>query len=125
MSDEINLTDLQQSLGISAYPYKPSAITTEDGRTIESNPFGTTYSKTAEGVTCPVVDIAGYSLFGFGYRRCPGETLTINVFKTFLRHVCEHIIKFKQLNQPSLQSIAIAPGTFITDNIAMTINARI
>ena len=125
MSNEINLAGLKQGLGISACPYQPSAITTEDGRTIENNLFGTTYSKTAEGVTCPVIETAGYPPFGFGYRRCPGEILTVNVFKTFLRYIWEHSIEFKQLNQPSLQSMPIAPGTFITDDIGMTINARV
>jgi len=124
MSDEIHLEELKRGVGIKSCPYKPSNITTDDGRSIENNLFGTTYSKTADGKTCPVIDTAGYSPFGYGYRRCPGEILTVNVFKTFLKHVWEHSIEFHQLNQPFLQSMPIAPGTFITDDIGMTINAR-
>ena len=35
----------------------------------------------------PVCDYAGFAPFGFGYRRCPGEQLTIKVFEDFLRKV--------------------------------------
>jgi hypothetical protein len=31
----------------------------------------------------PGLDYAGFAPFGFGYRRCPGEQLTINVFEDF------------------------------------------
>lgn len=125
MSHEINLDEMKRNTGIAGCPFKPNSITTEDGRTIENNLFGTTFSKTADGMTCPVIETAGFSPFGFGYRRCPGEILTINVFKTFLRHVWEHSIEFHKLDQPFLNSMPIAPGTYITDNIGMTINARV
>ena len=32
-------------------------------------------------------DTAGYAPFGFGYRRCPGEFLTLNFIKDVLRKV--------------------------------------
>lgn len=125
LSHEISQDEIRRNTGITGCPFKPSSITTADGRTIENNIFGTTYSKTVDGVTCPVIETAGFSPFGFGYRRCPGELLTINVFKAFLSHVWEHSIEFHKLDQPFLKSMPVAPGTFITDNIGMTINARV
>jgi len=35
----------------------------------------------------PVCDYAGFAPFGFGYRRCQGEQLTIQVFEDFPRKV--------------------------------------
>ena len=46
----------------------------------------------------PVCDYAGFAPFGFGYRRCPGEQLTIQVFADFLRKVWRDKIVFRKLN---------------------------
>jgi hypothetical protein len=41
----------------------------------------------ADGKPSTVCDHAGFCAFGFRYRRCAGEQLTINVFEDFLRTV--------------------------------------
>ena len=120
-SDALDEEAFKQSAGLAKCPFDHSAITTKDGRTIENNMFGTTYSKTTDGKSCPVIETAGYSPFGFGYRRCPGELLTVNVFKTFLKHVWDNNITFYNLNLSNPESTPIAPGRFIDDNIGMKI----
>jgi hypothetical protein len=40
-----------------------------------------------DGKPHPVCDYAGFAPFGFGYRRCPGELLTIAIFEDFLKKV--------------------------------------
>ena len=49
---------------------------------------------------CLSVDYAGFAPFGFGYRRCPGEQLTIQVFEDFLRKVWKDKIEFVKLDLP-------------------------
>jgi cytochrome P450 len=51
-----------------------------------------------DGKPLPVCDYAGFAPFGFGYRRCPGEQLTIQVFEDFLRKVWRDKIAFRSLN---------------------------
>jgi cytochrome P450 len=59
--------------------------------------FGTVYG-IVDGKPLPVCDYAGFAPFGFGYRRCPGEQLTIQVFEDFLRKVWKDKIEFEKLN---------------------------
>jgi hypothetical protein len=47
-----------------------------------------------DGTPLPVCDYAGFAPFDFGYRRCPGEQLTIQVFEDFLRKVWRDKITF-------------------------------
>ncbi len=68
----------------------------------------------------PYVMGAGYAPFGFGYRRCPGELLTIEVFKDFFTKVWNDKIKFETLNLPDPEKLAIGPTTVIDDNIGFT-----
>jgi hypothetical protein len=49
-----------------------------------------------DGKPLPVCDYAGFAPFGFGYRRCPGEQLTM--FEDFLRKVWRDKIAFRSLN---------------------------
>ena len=59
--------------------------------------FGTVFG-IVDGKPLPVCDYAGFAPFGFGYRRCPGEQLTIQVFEDFLRKVWRDKIKFHKLD---------------------------
>ncbi|MGC1350310.1 MAG: hypothetical protein WA858_11080, partial [Xanthobacteraceae bacterium] len=58
--------------------------------------FGTAYA-IVDGNPLPVCDYAGFEPFGFGYRRCPAEQLTIKVFEDFLRKVWNSKIELKKL----------------------------
>ena len=52
-----------------------------------------------------------------GYRRCPGEQLTIQVFEDFLRKVWRDKITFRSLNLPNPRQVPIGPTAVIDDNI--------
>ncbi|MCX4026644.1 hypothetical protein H0A36_00570 [Endozoicomonas sp. SM1973] len=118
LSHTIDEEGLKKAAALNRCPFEQSSITTKDGRSILNNAYGTTYSSN-EKAQCPVIETAGYSPFGFGYRRCPGELFTANVFKTFLKTVWENQISFYQLDSKDPQEIPVAPATFVKDNIAM------
>jgi cytochrome P450 len=67
-----------------------------DGPTARPAAFGV-----ADGTPLRVCHYAGFAPFGFGYRRCPGEQLTIQVFEDFLRKVWRDKITFHGLNLPN------------------------
>ena len=73
----------------------------DDGRKagLTNSGFGTVFGVVA-GKPLPVCDYAGFAPFGFGYRRCPGEQLTIEVFGDFLRKVWRDKIAFRKLSLP-------------------------
>jgi hypothetical protein len=78
-------------------PFDRKEFEVKDGRkvTLGTNAFGTVYA-VAGGKPMPVCDCAGFAPFGFGYRRCAGEQLTIQVFEDFLRKVWKDKIEFVQ-----------------------------
>jgi hypothetical protein len=78
--------------------------------------FGTVFG-VADGKPMPVCDYAGFAPFGFGYRRCPGEQLTIDVFGDFLRKVWKDKIEFVNLHLPNPRKIPIGPNAVIDDDI--------
>jgi len=65
----------------------------------------------------PVCDTAGYAPFGFGYRRCPGEFLTMNFIKDVLRKVWRDHIEFETLALPQAEVLPVGPITVVHDNI--------
>ena len=71
----------------------------------------------ADGKPLPVCEYAGFAPFGFGYRRCPGEQLTIDVFGDFLRKVSRDKTVFRNLNLPNPGRVPIGPNAVIDDNI--------
>jgi hypothetical protein len=73
--------------------------------------------KDGHGKPQPVCDYAGFAPFGFGYRRCPGEQLTIQVFEDFLRKVWRDKIVFRRLNLANPGWVPIGPNAVIEDNI--------
>ena len=89
-----------------------------DGRkaAIHNSGFGTTFG-VVDGKALPVCDHAGFAPFGFGYRRCPGEQLTIQVFEDFLRKVWKSGIEFQKLDISSPEPLPIGPTTVIGDNV--------
>ena len=66
-----------------------------------------------DGTSHPVCDYAGFAPLDFGYRRCPGEQLTINVFEDFLRKVWRDKIVFRKLNLANPGRVPIGPNAVI------------
>ena len=73
-----------------------------------------------DGKPLPVCDHAGFAPFGFGYRRCPGEQLTIQVFEDFLRKVWKSGIEFQKLDIANPEPLPIGPTTVIGDNVGFS-----
>jgi cytochrome P450 len=72
-----------------------------------------------------VCDYAGFAPFGFGYRRCPGEQLTIMVFEDLLRKVYREKIDFVPvgggaevpIGVETSEVVPIGPATVIRDDL--------
>ena len=92
-------------IGLPRCPFDITTLPVSDGRKtgITNSGFGTVFA-VSDRKSAPVCDYAGFALFGLGYRRCPGEQLTIDVFADFLR--CKSASKFD-------------PGQFHTYHIDM------
>jgi hypothetical protein len=107
-----------QQLGFAKCPFEQTTFEVKDGRkaTLHNSGFGTVYG-IVDGKPIPVCDHAGFAPFGFGYRRCPGEQLTIQVFEDFLRKVWRDKIEFAKLNIASPEPLPIGPTTVIGDNV--------
>ena len=116
-SDEIDDARCKQ-IGFARKPFDAAPFNVNDGRNaaLHSSGFGTVYG-VVDGKPLPVCDYAGYAPFGFGYRRCPGEWLSVKVFGDFLRAVWRRQIEFEQLNITDPAQLPIGPGTVIADTI--------
>ena len=79
--------------------------------------FGAVYS-VIDGTAHPVCDTAGYAPFGFGYRRCAGEHVTVEFIKEFLRKVSRDKITFVKLDLENPEKVPVNPGTVLNDDIA-------
>jgi hypothetical protein len=92
-----------------------------DGRNaaLANSAFGTVFG-VVDDKPLPVCDYAGFAPFGFGYRRCPGEQLTIQVFEDFLRKVWKSGIAFHKLDIANPEPLPIGPTTVIADNVGFS-----
>lgn len=110
-----------EQMGFAQCPFESTAFEVKDGRkaAIHNSGFGTTYG-IVDGKPLPLCDHAGFAPFGFGYRRCPGEQLTIQVFEDFLRKVWRDKIEFRKLDIASPEPLPIGPTTVIGDNLGFT-----
>ena len=95
---------------------RPSRSKTRRKVGLSNSGFGTVFG-VVDGKPQPVCDYAGFAPFGFGYRRCPGEQLTIQVFEDFLRKVWRDKIVFRRLNLANPGRVPIGPNAVIEDNI--------
>ena len=77
-------------------------------------------SGVVDGTSHPVCDYAGFAPFGFSYRRCPGEQLTIHVFEDFLRKVWRDKIVFRKLNLANPGRVPIGPNAVIQDDLGFS-----
>jgi cytochrome P450 len=116
-SNEIDETKAKQ-MGFAKCPFDRKEFQVKDGRKVmmHNSGFGTVYG-IASGKPMPVCDYAGFAPFGFGYRRCPGEQLTIQFFEEFLRKAWKDKIEFVKLNIPNPEPLPIGPTTVIGDNV--------
>jgi hypothetical protein len=81
--------------------------------------FGTVFG-VSDGKPMPVCDYAGFAPFGFSYRRCPGEQLTIQVFEDFLRKVWHDKMVFRQLDISNPGRVPVGPSAVVDDNLAFS-----
>jgi hypothetical protein len=108
-----------KEIGLAQCPFSKESFTVKDGRQAEltNSAFGTVYAK-VDDTTYQVCDDAGYAPFGFGYRRCAGEFLTVEFVKDLLNKVWDENIKFKTLdNIDHIEQRPVAPVTVVPDNI--------
>jgi cytochrome P450 len=110
--------DKCRQIGLARCPFEITSFEVKDGRkaALTNSGFGTVFG-VAAGKPLPVCDYAGFAPFGFGYRRCPGEQLTIQVFEDFLRKVWRDKIAFRKLNLTNPGRVPIGPNAVIADNI--------
>jgi len=108
-----------REVGLARCPFSKEPFPVKDGRKVEmtNSAFGAVYSE-IDGVAHPVVDTAGYAPFGFGYRRCAGEHLTVEFTKEFLRAVWKDKISFVKLDLEHPGKVPVNPGTVLNDDIA-------
>jgi hypothetical protein len=113
--------DKCRQIGLARCPFDITGFAVKDGRkaNITNSGFGTVFG-VVDGKNLPVCDYAGFAPFGFGYRRCPGEQLTINVFEDFLRKVWRDKIAFRKLNLPNPGEVPIGPNAVIKDDIGFS-----
>jgi hypothetical protein len=113
--------DKCRQIGLARCPFDITNFAVKDGRkaNITNSGFGTVFGA-VDGKNLPVCDYAGFAPFGFGYRRCPGEQLTINVFEDFLRKVWRDKIAFRKLNLPNPGEVPIGPNAVIQDDIGFS-----
>jgi hypothetical protein len=119
-SDQIDEAKCKQ-IGFARCPFDITKLDVVDGRkaSLTNSGFGTVFG-VVDGKPLPVADYAGYAPFGFGYRRCPGEQLTVQVFEDFLRKVWKDKIEFVRLNLPTPGQVPVGPGAVIEDDIGFT-----
>ncbi|MDQ8729144.1 hypothetical protein [Bradyrhizobium sp. LHD-71] len=116
-----NDEDHCKEIGFAKCPFERTKFDVKDGRkaAMHNSAFGTVYGIVG-GKPLPVCDHAGFAPFGFGYRRCPGEQLTIQVFEDFLKKVWKERIQFEKLNVANPERLPVGPTTVIEDNLGFT-----
>jgi len=119
-SDDVD-EDACEQMGFAKCPFERTSFNVKDGRkaVMHNSAFGTVYG-IIDGKPLPVCDHAGFAPFGFGYRRCPGEQLTIQVFEDFLRKVWTDKIQFEKLAIANPERLPVGPTTVINDDLGFT-----
>ncbi len=107
-----------KSMGFSKCPFDNKAFDLKDGRkgAMHNSAFGTVFG-VIDDKPLPICDYAGFAPFGFGYRRCPGEQLTIQAFEDFLRKAWKDKLEFVRLDISNPEPMPIGPTTVIGDNM--------
>ena len=107
-----------KEVGLAQCPFSKEDFSVKDGRQADltNSAFGAVYG-VIDGEAYPVCDDAGYAPFGFGYRRCPGELLTVDFVKDLLRKVWAEKIEFRRLNIADAKPLPVAPNMVVKDDI--------
>jgi cytochrome P450 len=110
-------TERCRDAGLARCPFSVTRTPMKDGRDLvmTNTGFGAVFSE-MDGKAAPLADHAGYAPFGFGYRRCAGEYITIDVFKDLLRRVWRDSLEFNKLDDATEQ-LPVGPVTVITDDM--------
>ena len=110
-----------KQIGLARCPFDITTLEVKDGRKVgvTNSGFGTVFG-IVDDRPKPVCDYAGFAPFGFSYRRCPGEQLTIQVFEDFLRKVWRDKIVFRKLDLTNPGRVPIGPNAVIDDNIGFS-----
>ena len=118
LTSEQNDEAKSKQVGLAQSPFHKQDFRVKDGRqaSITNSTFGAVYARVGDRAY-PVSDNAGYAPFGFGYRRCGGEFLTIYFFKDLLRKVWSENINFKSLDIDKAELVPVGPRTVVPDNI--------
>ena len=113
--------DKCRQIGLAQCPFDITNFEVKDGRkaNIINSGFGTVFG-VVDGTSHAVCDYGGFAPFGFGYRRCPGEQLTIYVFEDFLRKVWRDKIVFRKLNLANPGRVPIGPNAVILDDLGFS-----
>jgi cytochrome P450 len=116
--------DKCRQIGLARCPFEITNFEVKDGRNanITNSGFGTVFG-VVNGKSLPVCDYAGFAPFGFGYRRCPGEQLTIQVFEDFLRKLWRDKIVFRKLDLANAGRVPVGPNAVIDDDLGFTRSA--
>jgi hypothetical protein len=117
-SDQIDEAKCEQ-IGLAKCPFDITSFAVADGRkaSIRNSGFGTVFG-VVDDRPLPVCDYAGFAPFGFGYRRCAGEQLTIEVFADFLRKVWNDKIEFSKLGLPNPEMVPTGPASVVEDDMS-------
>jgi cytochrome P450 len=115
-SNQVDEARIKQ-LGLAKCPFDPTSFEVKDGRkaAMHNSAFGTVFG-VVDGRPLPVCDYAGFAPFGFGYRRCPGEQLTVMAFEDVLRIAWRNKLEFVTVTGDTGQ-VPIGPTTVIDDNV--------
>lgn len=108
-----------KAAGLAGCPFAKTEYKVKDGRdvVITNSPFGADYP-VVDGVAHPVADTVGYAPNGFGYRRCPGEHMSVDFMKVFLGRVWAEKISFETLDIENPDLVPTNPKNVLVDNIA-------
>lgn len=108
-----------RQMGLANCPFDPAkTFEVKDGRkaALHNSAFGTVFG-VADDRPSPVCDYAGFAPFGFGYRRCPGEQLTVMAFEDLIRKAWTDKLTFVETGGADPKQVPIGPTTVIGDDM--------
>jgi cytochrome P450 len=116
-SQDVNEARIRQ-MGLANCPFDPTSFEVKDGRkaALHNSAFGTVFG-VVDDRPLPVCDYAGFAPFGFGYRRCPGEQLTVMAFEDLMRKVWKDKLEFVKVGGADPETLPVGPNTVISDDI--------